>query len=283
MQQPELSPNDGVETKHDDGGYSFPVGDAGVGGGGGASAGDDGDSDGELGVIAQPLLMRQVSSRTGALQMVGLEMFRDKLIALGLHSLHDFAHIDGGDLVSLGMSPLQRACFDALRAEVVGSSTAPALPSAGAGADSGFLECSVCEEYGPHRRLPCCDTVFCTPCFSRTIVATGKLTTCPSGCGGTVVAETRDAVLRGCCVCCGEELLAGDEDGAAAHVGAVDDIASINCGFNHRVHRRCLAKCVSPRATQQRTTTRQPPPQSHPSGGGAGDVSRTVLSYQHGG
>jgi hypothetical protein len=68
----------------------------------------------------QLILARQLSERTGALQMVGLGGYRDQLVGMGLTSIQDFVRIGEDELEALGMSPLQRACFEALRKEVAG-------------------------------------------------------------------------------------------------------------------------------------------------------------------
>lgn len=68
--------------------------------------------------LAQPVLARQLSERTGALQMVGLGMYRDRFVNMGIESLHEMKQIGQQELKDLGLSPLQQKCFQALQAEV---------------------------------------------------------------------------------------------------------------------------------------------------------------------
>ena len=245
---PELSSQVAAEEKRVDVDID---GDVATSTSGSSSRKDDADSELELLDIAQPVLARQVSSRTGALQMVGLGMYRDKLVDLGLlDSIDDFGRITEAHLQSLGLSPLQRACFDALRNEVLGESATALPPASVGGADSGTgLECSICEnEAGPHHQLGCCDTVVCRNCFRANMITTGHFLQCPSGCGAKISAETCSQMLHGHCVCCAGELLVGSGGSDAGVATTVDDVVAIGCGYNHQAHSKCLTnytrKCV---------------------------------------
>ena len=125
------------------------------------------------------------------------------------------------------------------------SSSAAALAVAEAG-----VECAVCEEdAAPHpHSLACCGSTVCRDCFRSHMVSTGRFLSCPASCGGAVDPDTVRTVLSGCCVCCGDGLLSGvDAGGAAAAAegaGTVDDIVALGCGYDHRVHRKCLVKYV---------------------------------------
>jgi len=203
---------------------------------------DDTDTDDDLDV-AQPPLHRQLSSRTSALQMVGLDMFRDQLVQLGFESIDDIQSIRTEDLASLGMSQLQQACFEALRADV-GRNSAVQPSSANSEASTANANedalCSVCEDRAAKHTLNCCGDRICNHCFVESMVHSKSFLECPFRCGEAISSAVSADILKGHCVCCGNGLPHSDAD-APASPGTVH----VRCGFDHRAHEKCFREYLS--------------------------------------
>ena len=214
-------------------------------------------------LLAPPVLSRQRSERTDALDRVGLGQYRDALVRRGLKSIEGLHRFDEDELAAIGMDSRERYIFQLFADSEAGRSSVGQLGGAGNLSDAssshelalaGLGECAIDSQgFGcaATLRLSCCGLEVCADCLRGTMAFSGDFLVCPEAqhgkCNGELAPDlVRDLFQDHCCVC--SAALSGPASPGPAS-GALlensgDEAIALQCGFGHQAHRRCLRNHV---------------------------------------
>lgn len=215
-------------------------------------------------LLAAPVLSRQRSERTDALDRVGLGQYRDELVRRGLQSIEGLHRFDEDELAAIGMDSRERYIYqlfadsEAGRSSVAqhtgGARKASDASSSHELAVSGLGECAI-DSLGvgcmATLRLSCCGLEVCADCLRGTMAFSGDFLACPEAqhgkCQGKLAPDlVRDLFQDHCCVC--SAALSGPASPGPSPgeplENSGDEVVAVQCGFGHQAHRRCLRNHV---------------------------------------
>ena len=233
---------------------------------------DSDDSDGPVATrLSVPRLARTRTTRTAALEKVGLGAYRDALVACGVRSLGDVRGMGTSQLAAIGLDLTQQHVLRLVadsqsrgRSEAGAAATA-AAPAQEAGASSMAVGtnsaaaaaaaarpqpldlgpcCIEAEDEGciATVQLACCGMAACEPCLRGAMVSTGVFRRCPNReCDAAIPTEiVRSIFLNSCCCCSLTVKTEADTDDVHPASDDANLCVHLQCGFDHVAHTSCL-------------------------------------------